>query len=85
MSATLGPPADDWVPGLVALDIDGTLLKWVEGTGQHYEQVTEAVYDAVAAVVRATTCPVSSTLPQAWHSPHLPTQRTLVQPHSVQW
>ena len=52
MSATLGPPADDWVPGLVALDIDGTLLKWVEGTGQHYEQVTEAVYDAAAADLR---------------------------------
>lgn len=53
MSATLGAPADDWVPGLVALDIDGTLLKWVEGTGQHYEQVTPAVHDAVAAVVAA--------------------------------
>ena len=27
----------DWQPRLVALDIDGTLLKWVEGTGQNYE------------------------------------------------
>src|SRR5215213_8204339 len=27
--------------------------------------------------------PVSTTLPHAWHSPHLPTQRLVVQPHSV--
>lgn len=36
-----------WVPRLVALDIDGTLLAWVEGSGQTYEQVSPAVYDAV--------------------------------------
>ena len=43
-------PADgpvDWKPRLVALDIDGTLLKWVEGAGQTYEQVPPAVHDAV--------------------------------------
>ena len=26
--------SDGWVPRLVALDIDGTLLKWVEGAGR---------------------------------------------------
>jgi HAD superfamily hydrolase (TIGR01484 family) len=37
----------DWQPRLIALDIDGTLLKWVEGAGQTYEQVPPAVHDAV--------------------------------------
>ena len=32
---------------MVALDIDGTLLKWVEGVGTTYEQVPQATYDAV--------------------------------------
>ena len=36
-----------WQPRLVALDIDGTLLKWVEGVGTTYEQISPAVYDAV--------------------------------------
>jgi HAD superfamily hydrolase (TIGR01484 family) len=36
-----------WRPRLVALDIDGTLLKWVEGVGTTYEQVSRPVYDAV--------------------------------------
>ena len=36
-----------WRPGLVALDIDGTLLKWVEGAGTTYEQVPDATRDAV--------------------------------------
>ena len=31
----------DWQPGLVALDIDGTLLKWVEGVGTTYEQIPD--------------------------------------------
>ena len=39
--------AESWRPGLVALDIDGTLLKWVEGAGTTYEQIPEATYDAV--------------------------------------
>jgi HAD superfamily hydrolase (TIGR01484 family) len=38
---------DAWRPKLVALDIDGTLLKWVEGVGTTYEQVSQPVYDAV--------------------------------------
>jgi HAD superfamily hydrolase (TIGR01484 family) len=36
-----------WRPHLVALDIDGTLLKWVEGVGTTFEQISEQVYDAV--------------------------------------
>jgi HAD superfamily hydrolase (TIGR01484 family) len=37
----------DWLPRVVALDIDGTLLKWVEGSGQTHEEVPAAVRDAV--------------------------------------
>ena len=40
-------PLSDWQPRLVALDIDGTLLKWVEGAGQTYEEIPPAVHDAV--------------------------------------
>ncbi len=40
-------PSSDWRPRLVALDIDGTLLKWVEGAGQTYEEIPLAVHDAV--------------------------------------
>jgi len=44
----LGDSASDaWRPGLVALDIDGTLLKWVEGAGTTYEQIPETTYAAV--------------------------------------
>ena len=38
---------DGWRPRLVALDIDGTLLKWIEGSGQTREEVGGAVYAAV--------------------------------------
>ncbi|WP_372729650.1 HAD family hydrolase [Nocardioides sp.] len=41
------PRASSWQPRLVALDIDGTLLKWVEGSGQTHEEIAPAVYDAV--------------------------------------
>ncbi|MFN8195325.1 MAG: HAD family hydrolase [Nocardioidaceae bacterium] len=37
----------DWRPRLVALDIDGTLLKWVPGAGQTYEQIPAATFGAV--------------------------------------
>lgn len=47
------PGSLDWQPGLVALDIDGTLLKWVEGTGQHYEEIAPALHAAVQAVLDA--------------------------------
>jgi len=40
----------DWQPRLVALDIDGTLLTWVEGAGQTHDQISPAVYAAVEAV-----------------------------------
>ena len=36
-----------WRPRLVALDIDGTLLRWVDGGGQSQEQLTQRVHDAV--------------------------------------
>ncbi|MFA6298070.1 MAG: HAD family hydrolase [Nocardioides sp.] len=36
-----------WSPKLVALDIDGTLLKWIEGAGTTYETIEQATYDAV--------------------------------------
>jgi HAD superfamily hydrolase (TIGR01484 family) len=36
-----------WQPRLVALDIDGTLLKWVEGAGATYEEIAQPVYEAV--------------------------------------
>jgi HAD superfamily hydrolase (TIGR01484 family) len=35
---------------VVALDIDGTLLKWVEGAGQNYEQIPPVVAAAVQRV-----------------------------------
>src|SRR5688500_19380081 len=37
----------EWTPKLVALDIDGTLLKWVDGQTEDYETITEPVHDAV--------------------------------------
>ena len=43
----------DWQPRLLALDIDGTLLKWVEGTGQHYEQISPVLYDAIQSAADA--------------------------------
>jgi Cof subfamily protein (haloacid dehalogenase superfamily) len=46
-------PEDGWRPRLVALDIDGTLLKWIEGSGQTREEVGGAVYSAVDRARRA--------------------------------
>lgn len=43
----------DWTPRLVALDIDGTLLKWVEGAGTTYEQIPDATFEAVHAALDA--------------------------------
>ncbi|WP_258236798.1 HAD family hydrolase [Nocardioides campestrisoli] len=42
-----GGKPDGWQPKMVALDIDGTLLAWVEGSGQVYETIRPEVYDAV--------------------------------------
>jgi HAD superfamily hydrolase (TIGR01484 family) len=51
------PVTGDWTPRLVALDIDGTLLKWVEGVGQAGPeggaQISPVLYDAVHDVVDA--------------------------------
>ncbi|WP_122815978.1 HAD family hydrolase [Nocardioides pantholopis] len=41
------PPAEGWQPRLVALDIDGTLLKWVEGAGMTHEEISPEVFAAV--------------------------------------
>ena len=40
-------PETAWSPKVVALDIDGTLLKWIAGQGATVEEVPPAVYDAV--------------------------------------
>ncbi|CAN5604264.1 HAD family hydrolase [soil metagenome] len=37
----------DWRPQLVALDIDGTLLKWIEGAGTTYETIEPRVSSAI--------------------------------------
>jgi Cof subfamily protein (haloacid dehalogenase superfamily) len=37
----------DWKPKVVALDVDGTLLKWVDGTGASAEVISPAVIEAV--------------------------------------
>jgi Cof subfamily protein (haloacid dehalogenase superfamily) len=44
---------NDWKPRLIALDIDGTLLKWVEGGGTTHEEIAPAVYDAVRRALDA--------------------------------
>ena len=36
-----------WTPRLVALDIDGTLLKWVDGQAEDYETIPPRVYAAI--------------------------------------
>jgi Cof subfamily protein (haloacid dehalogenase superfamily) len=43
----------DWTPRLVALDIDGTLLKWVEGGGTTHEEISPAVQAAVERALDA--------------------------------
>ena len=40
---------------------------------------------AAAATFASFGAPRSTTLPHAWHSPQRPTQRAVVQPHSVHW
>ncbi len=40
-------PAPDWRPRLIALDIDGTLLKWVEGSGLTHGEIAPRVHDAI--------------------------------------
>ncbi|MEN8706231.1 MAG: HAD hydrolase family protein [Nocardioides marinisabuli] len=40
---------------MVALDIDGTLLRWIDGTGTSHEEITPAVHDAVRRAREAGT------------------------------
>ncbi len=40
----------DWQPRLVALDIDGTLLAWVDGDDETYEKIAPGVQDAIHRV-----------------------------------
>ena len=42
-----------WKPRLIALDIDGTLLKRVDGGGTTHEEISPAVYDAVRRALDA--------------------------------
>jgi len=42
-----------WQPRLVALDIDGTLLRWIDGAGTTHEEISPAVFAAVHRVVAA--------------------------------
>lgn len=49
---SIGLP-EGWTPGVVALDIDGTLLAWVEDSDQTYERVTEPVRTAIHAAQEA--------------------------------
>jgi Cof subfamily protein (haloacid dehalogenase superfamily) len=42
-----------WRPRLVALDIDGTILKWVEGSGTTREEISQAVKESVQRAVDA--------------------------------
>lgn len=48
-----GAPGPGWRPRLVALDIDGTLLRWNEGSGQTSEEIRPRVHDAVQRAVDA--------------------------------
>jgi HAD superfamily hydrolase (TIGR01484 family) len=41
----------EWRPRLVALDIDGTLLRWIDGAGTTHEEIRPAVYAAVHRAV----------------------------------
>lgn len=59
------PPAG-WTPRLVALDIDGTLLKWVEGDRVDYEQVAPRVREVIHRAMDAGTHVVLS----SGRSPH---------------
>ena len=52
-SAPGGGPHSAWQPRLVALDIDGTLLRWIEGSGQTSEEIRPRVRAAVHRVLDA--------------------------------
>jgi Cof subfamily protein (haloacid dehalogenase superfamily) len=43
----------DWTPKLIALDIDGTILKWIDGGGTTREEISPAVHAAVGRALDA--------------------------------
>ncbi|MFC6154946.1 HAD family hydrolase [Nocardioides yefusunii] len=47
MAAGPLPGQPGWQPKVVALDIDGTLLAWVDGQTEDYETIRPVVYDAI--------------------------------------
>ncbi|MDP3895026.1 MAG: HAD family phosphatase, partial [Nocardioides sp.] len=47
------PGVEGWRPRLIALDIDGTLLRWVEGGGTVHGEVLPAVRESVRRAVAA--------------------------------
>lgn len=47
------PPEPGWRPKLVALDIDGTLLKWEKDSGVTRDVIQPVIHDAVSRVVEA--------------------------------
>jgi hydroxymethylpyrimidine pyrophosphatase-like HAD family hydrolase len=49
----MSEPLPGWKPAIVALDIDGTLLSWVEGGGTTHEEVSPRVHAAVQAALDA--------------------------------
>lgn len=51
--STPAPGEPGWQPRLVALDIDGTLLRWITGAGTTHEEVPDAVRAAVRRAARA--------------------------------
>ena len=61
------PLSDGWRPRLVALDIDGTLLKWVEGAGTTYEQITAR---GLRRRPPGATTPARTSCSRSGRSPH---------------
>ena len=51
--STAAPGGPGWQPRLVALDIDGTLLRWVDGTGTIHEELSAPVRSAVRRAAHA--------------------------------
>jgi HAD superfamily hydrolase (TIGR01484 family) len=49
----VGEVPDGWQPRLIALDIDGTLLRWVDGVGTTHEEIRPAVHAAVHRALAA--------------------------------
>jgi Cof subfamily protein (haloacid dehalogenase superfamily) len=50
---TVSEPPAGWRPRLIALDIDGTLLRWVDGQGATHEEISAPVAGAVRRALDA--------------------------------